>query len=294
LYGERPAGAGSEPLHIEDIPSRSRKYLWRISAHRHSRCQCLMVAAGTVTATLDARRWELTAPAVIVLPPGTVHSFRFGADTRGYVLTLDLDRLLETGAGSHQARIEALFSVPRAIDLTSDPLLAVRIDHLLAILLCEFKQAEPATPSCLWLACSALWIMAAAQGSTVKGSAMQSSQEHDAMPTGNDLDRMRRFRRLVETKFMRHLPVASYARQLGLSETSLNRLCRRLTGATAFDLIQQRLALEARRRLAYVTGSVAGIAAELGFADPAYFCRFFRRHTGVSPGTFRRGRTHAT
>jgi AraC family transcriptional regulator, transcriptional activator of pobA len=68
----------------------------------------------------------------------------------------------------------------------------------------------------------------------------------------------------------------------------LNRLCGALTGSTAFEIVQQRLALEARRRLVYVTGSVATIAAELGFKDSAYFCRFFRKHTAESPTVFRR------
>jgi AraC family transcriptional activator of pobA len=93
---------------------------------------------------------------------------------------------------------------------------------------------------------------------------------------------------LVETHYQKHWPVKRYARQLALSESSLNRICRNLTGGTAFDIVQQRLALEARRRLVYVAGSVAAIAAELGFKDTAYFCRFFRRHTGVSPSEFRR------
>ena len=71
-------------------------------------------------------------------------------------------------------------------------------------------------------------------------------------------------------------------------DSELNRLCRRLTGCTAFELIQQRLVLEARRRLVYAGSSVSAIAAELGFKDPAYFSRFFRRHGGLSPNEFRR------
>jgi AraC family transcriptional activator of pobA len=82
--------------------------------------------------------------------------------------------------------------------------------------------------------------------------------------------------------------VERFARELGLSETSLNRLCRRLAGSTAFDLLQQRLALEARRRLIHAPDSVTGIASALGFKDSAYFSRFFRRHSGVSPYEFRR------
>jgi AraC-like DNA-binding protein len=41
----------------------------------------------------------------------------------------------------------------------------------------------------------------------------------------------------------------------------------------------------------YAASSVSAIAAELGFKDPAYFSRFFRRHCGVSPNEFR-GRHH--
>jgi AraC family transcriptional activator of pobA len=93
---------------------------------------------------------------------------------------------------------------------------------------------------------------------------------------------------LMESHYADHWPVERYARQLRLSESSLNRLCRRLTGGTGFDLVQQRLALEARRRLIHVPSSVSGIASELGFKDSAYFCRFFRRHSGVSPNEFRR------
>ena len=93
---------------------------------------------------------------------------------------------------------------------------------------------------------------------------------------------------LIESNYLKHWPVARYARMLGVSESSLNRLCRGLIGVTTFDVVQQRLALEARRRLIYAAGPVSSIGAELGFKDPAYFCRFFRKHCGISPAAFRR------
>ena len=46
--------------------------------------------------------------------------------------------------------------------------------------------------------------------------------------------------------------------------------------------------LEARRRLAYIAAPATKIAYELGFADAAYFWRFFRRRAGVTPADFRR------
>jgi AraC family transcriptional activator of pobA len=93
---------------------------------------------------------------------------------------------------------------------------------------------------------------------------------------------------LIEARYFEHWPVQRFAQQLGISETSLNRLCQRLVGTTAFELIQQRIVLEARRKLVYSANPIRGIAAELGFKDAAYFCRFFRRRIGTSPHDFRR------
>jgi AraC family transcriptional activator of pobA len=280
LYGETPAGAQTDGVHIEDIQSRSRKYLWRIGTHRHTiLSQCVLVIAGPVSVTLDGARTDLAGPAVMIIPAGTVHSFRFGADTLGSVLTVDLAQVLSMAAAPHQWPIETLFSVPRAIDLREDPQLALRTAELLERLAREFAQPDSwGAPVGGWLACCVLWVLA--HGTVVHaGAAIHSSR---------DAERLRRFRHLIESNYLEHWPVERYARHLSLSGTSLNRLCQRLAGTTAFDLIQHRLALEARRRLVYAAGSVSGIAGELGFKDPAYFSRFFRRHSGVSPLDFRR------
>jgi AraC family transcriptional activator of pobA len=238
-----------------------------------------LVTAGPVTVTLDDTRAALAGPAVMIIPAGTVHSFRFRADTLGSVLTVDLSRVLSMAAPVHQSPIETLFSMPRAIDLRGDPQLAMRAGQLLDRLAYEFAQPDSsAAPVGSWLACCVLWVLAL-------GTAGHGSSE---IHSSRDAERLRRFRHLIEAQYLKHWPVERYAGHLSLSETSLNRLCRRLAGSTAFDLIQQRLALEARRRLVYAASSVSGIAGELGFKDPAYFSRFFRRHSGVSPVDFRR------
>jgi AraC family transcriptional regulator, transcriptional activator of pobA len=56
---------------------------------------------------------------------------------------------------------------------------------------------------------------------------------------------------------------------------------------SALGAIHERLLLEAKRDLAYAQLSVKEIALTLGFADAAYFTRFFTRHTGLSPRRFR-------
>jgi AraC family transcriptional regulator, transcriptional activator of pobA len=281
LYGDGPTAQGrADSLHIEDIQSRSRKYLWHIGTHRHTvLSQLLVVTAGHVAVVMEELRAQFSGPAVMIIPAGTIHSFRFRPDTQGYVLTLNLQQLLSIAAPAHQAPIEALFTAPRAIDLGLKAALAMRVTQLLECLLQEFQQSDGhIEPIKSWLACCVLWTVAQTRAGILPAEAH----------SGPELEKLRQFRALLEEHYSEHWPVERYARLLALSETSLNRLCRRLTGSTGFDLVQQRLVLEARRRLMHGLSSVVGIASELGFKDSAYFCRFFRRHSGVSPTEFRR------
>jgi len=270
----------TDALHIESIQARSRKYLWKIETHRHTLLsQLVFVTQGRVTVHLDDRRFEFEGGAAIIIPAGTVHSFHFSPQTQGHVLTVDLERLLTTAGPSHQATFQGLFSSARAVDLREEEVLKQRAAHLIQALEVEFKQADSVfMPICSWLACCALSVLAYG---TLGDQAVENLG-------GTALASLRRFRALIEARYLEHWSTQRFAEELGISETSLNRLCRRLAGCTAFELIQQRVALEARRKLVYSTNSVRGIAAELGFKDAAYFCRFFRRRSGTSPQDFRR------
>ncbi|WP_324607832.1 helix-turn-helix transcriptional regulator [Streptomyces sp. NRRL F-5123] len=53
-------------------------------------------------------------------------------------------------------------------------------------------------------------------------------------------------------------------------------------------MIRDRRILEAKRLIAATGLTITQVSASVGFADPAYFCRLFRRETGLSPGEFRR------
>ncbi len=94
-------------------------------------------------------------------------------------------------------------------------------------------------PICSWLACCALSVLA---HGTLSDQTVESRN-------GTAPASLRRFRTLIEARYLERWPTQRFAKELGISETSLNRLCRRLAGSTAFELIQQRVALEARRKL---------------------------------------------
>ncbi len=78
-----------------------------------------------------------------------------------------------------------------------------------------------------------------------------------------------------------------YAARLGYSLKTLNRACMLATGCTAKQLIDARVALEAKRLLAHTDLPVASISYRLGFTEPTNFGKFFTRATGQTPGAFR-------
>ena len=98
---------------------------------------------------------------------------------------------------------------------------------------------------------------------------------------------VRSFRMALEQHFRdRTLPV-QYAELLGVTVNHLNDTVRDETGQSAGHLIRERRVLDAKRLLLHSELSMSEIAYHLGFADPSYFSRFFRRDAGVSPADFR-------
>jgi AraC family transcriptional activator of pobA len=81
--------------------------------------------------------------------------------------------------------------------------------------------------------------------------------------------------------------VRFYADRLAMTANHLNALCRRVVNQTASDLIHERVITEAQRRLVHSADTVSQVADALGFEDPSYFTRYFKKYVGQTPEAFR-------
>ncbi|MBL8492561.1 MAG: helix-turn-helix domain-containing protein [Rhodocyclaceae bacterium] len=281
LYGEEGPVADAEFIHVEDIRSRSERYEWEIDTHAHKGLfQVVFVLEGRVRVRLDERVEEGPGPRVAVIPPAVVHAFQFEPGTRGYVLTVAEARLFDRDSALGHGLMEELVLAPRLVAIDGRSGDAERVAGLLEQILAEFRWPRPGRgPMMEWLARAVLLMIArlAQAGAGVRRLDRQRGEVFS------------RFRQLVEAHYKEHWPVPRYAEVLRTTESRLNRICKGLTGRSAFDVIQDRLLLEARRRLTYIAAPVSLLAYELGFQDPAYFCRFFKKATGLTPSAFRSG-----
>lgn len=96
-----------------------------------------------------------------------------------------------------------------------------------------------------------------------------------------------RFRQMLENHYTRMHTVKEYAAALNVSSKTLTNCVAESSRSTPLKLINDRIVLEAKRQLFYSDIKVKEIAYLLGFEDPSYFVKFFKRQTGSLPAEFR-------
>jgi AraC family transcriptional activator of pobA len=277
LYGEAGKTAFEFWIHCESIAARSRLYNWEIKDHRHSNFfQILYIRAGTGDAIFHGSTVRLHAGSMVVMPEKVTHGFRFSQDIDGIVITTLTQLLPQTSPADRFLRQFA--GQPRVLDLKSDdPDCAYLAQTLLRIgdeLAGGFGGRTALIEAYLRLAL------------TIGADLEYPSHQDDEAPS-RDLARVARLNELIGTNFRKHLPVEFYAAELGISVTHLNRITRAQTGRTMNELLNEKIMSEAKRDLVFTFMTAQEIAYGLGFADPAYFSRFFSRESGETPRAFR-------
>ena len=202
-----------------------------------------------------------------------IHGFQFSERIDGYVLTLAAPLLarLQAHLGAQRQALEAPGLYPVGADRRY-------IDTLFDAIDGEYAGAAPARELLLQ---SLIGVLAVWLGRQVM------VRRAEARP-GRGQEYLSAFSQLVERHFREHLGIDEYARRLGISGTPE----RRGAPPQRADRTGHRAPAPAaggQARPGSTAMTVNEIADRLGFSEPAYFTRFFKRLSGVSPSVFRKG-----
>jgi AraC family transcriptional activator of pobA len=280
LYGEAEYGTPSRAadpgfLHIEKLSARSAMYGWEIAPHCHpGLVQLFWVESGGGEARLDHDRVAFTGPALIVVPPPLVHGFSWEPQSEGLVLTLAAEFVAGLAHGAGDAVGHAL-DKGRVLSLTKEQAAAHEIGVVLHGIAHELRYGALGMTAAV-----------AARLQLLMVAIVRLAPAPVAASPGADI--WQRFRDSVEARFRHDHAVSDIAASIAITRGRLDAVCRRHAGRTAQQVVHDRLVLEAQRSLLFTGLTVAEIAYDLGFADPAYFSRFFAREAGEAPGEYRR------
>lgn len=96
-----------------------------------------------------------------------------------------------------------------------------------------------------------------------------------------------RFMVLLERDYKISRDVNYYAAQMNISSKYLTNIVNQVTGHTPKTIIDQYVILQLKMHLKRTTQSIKEMAWEFHFADVSFFCRYFKKHTGLTPQQIR-------
>ena len=103
----------------------------------------------------------------------------------------------------------------------------------------------------------------------------------------------KRFTMMLIVGCQEHRDVEYYAEQFGLSPKKFSSKIKRVLGRTPSDIIAEAVVKISQKFLLSTSLNTLEISERLHFATPSFFCRYFKRHVGLSPQEWRAQNTDA-
>lgn len=271
------AGEGSfyfDLVRLEDRDDIPRGFL-----HRHNYYHLLWMTRANGTHMLDFAHFDVRDYSVFFLSPGQVHAWTSSVKPYGFVLNFSTDFFARMFPRADDVAKFPFFHPTRgnsALYLTQD-----QHDAMLPLLDEMEREGRDRQPGFRDVVQSCLLIL-------LTRLRRLCPDTEEAGGVGPQQALTRRFMMLVETHYLRFDTIGEYAQALCVSERQLNDAVKRTVGRTASQVVQERVLLEAKRWLSNTEMGIGEIAFRLNIEDPAYFARFFKKQTGLTPGDFRR------
>ncbi|WP_109480504.1 helix-turn-helix domain-containing protein [Paraburkholderia sp. C35] len=274
LYVERPEQENWF-VHVGHVTDRGR---WRTEPHAHPAYgQIIFVRSGRGVMNLEGSSVPFEGPCALLLPTECVHGLDYEVDVDRWVVTIEVAYLTQVNAKLHEF-IE-LWAAPRMIPLSDSTDAGMAFYTLIQHLKDEVESDAVGHVVGTEASLTTLLLMVLREA--------RLDQTGSESATRNDIRLVDRFRKLIDQHYRENLALQDYASMMAVSLVQLRAACASATEQSPTKMIHARIITEAKRDLIFGNMSVEQIAFGLGFADAAYFTRFFRREVGQAPSQFR-------
>jgi AraC family transcriptional activator of pobA len=280
--GLEPGAADAPRITVEWLDRGH--HLVRVGPHDHPYLELIYFERGGGRHRIGPQGWEVSAGDLFLVAPGEVHDAGELEGAEGWVVGFSADAIaLEDGASPFLSwRTNPLlypfvrpaggqvgrFTVPER----DRPRWYTRLRAMDS----ELRAREPGYQEAVRAYLTLLLVDVGRLAQEVAGHLR--IQEHPVLAEVFEF---------IGDHYAEPVSLADVAAAVRLSPGYLTTLVRRRTGRTVLEWIAERRMAEARRLLAETDETVEHVAGMVGYNDPTYFVRSFRRAHGTTPQAWR-------
>lgn len=243
--------------------------------HRHDFFFVLALEKAKGRHDIDFIPYKVMNRSVFIVRPGQVHQLTLKAGSAGYLMGFSRGFYQRSDRGTHQVLRKASNTNVCQVNASAFK----KLHAVLSNIFQEYRERRDGYQEVIRANLDIFFIEFVRQRETAKS------------PSGKralyEQERLEQFMELLETHIVAHKQVADYAGMMNISAYQLNAITKASLGKTSSAVIDEYIILESKRQLLATSHQVNQIAYVLGYEDPSYFIRFFKRHTGYSPDAFR-------
>lgn len=245
-------------------------------AHRHDYYEVIWFTEGSGRHFVEFAAHEVSPNTLLFLGRNQIHAFENVSGFKGHMLRFDEQFL---GSGSQGSPAHTLFG---SESCTLRSLSPAALETCAALI--NSIERETKTPGRLQHEQMLTHLLNAF---LIEVARLEPETSQFSMERQRTMQQFQRFVSRLESRYTKEHRVEQYSELMAISTKRLNDICHSVAGMSAKKIIAERIMLEARRYLLHSELSVQEICFRLGFDDPAYFSRAFKKVIGQSPSDFR-------
>ena len=239
----------------------------------------LICRKGMAMLNVNYKDWELYEGAVITLFPNDVVELKVDGNFEAEILKYNPSLLREASLQLEQT----VYSSLRKDRCRQDtPVVTNIINGMFGLLKVYFDQSECTCISQLVLCQLKAFFIGFHEY-------LQRNLQYrpDEVKSYRVRELFNHFMMLLEKDYKISRDVNYYAAQMNISSKYLTNIVSQVTGHTPKTIIDQYVILQLKMHLKRTTQSIKEMAWEFHFADVSFFCRYFKKHTGLTPQQIR-------
>jgi AraC family transcriptional activator of pobA len=245
-----------------------------LKPHRDDHYLLMIATGGHFIINIDFENITVAAPAMLLILPGQIHHMVSSNNPSGWGISIDPVLVEEEFQLIMEKGFQQVLSLNRQTAF---------YDHV-QVLMGQMEKLQAATPN--KYTTNAIHSLLDALLALIAGE-LATLHLFDKTKDNRAAIIEQAFVQLVKMHYKDWKRPALYATALNISVAHLYDTIKNLTGDSATAYIQQYCILEAKRLLCFTKLTVREIGYQLGYDEPVYFGKLFKKVTGFTPLQFR-------